>query len=66
MTVDDRELMTEISAQAQIAEQGRPKVADVLALAIALQRDFPHRSVDEIHTKLKSVWRARGVSWSGD
>lgn len=41
----------------KLAEQGRPKVADVLALAISLQRDFPHRSVDEIHTKLKSVWR---------
>ena len=55
MANDDRVLVLEINAQAQIAEQCRPKVADVLALARALHGDFPHRSVDEIHKKLVAV-----------
>jgi hypothetical protein len=65
MTDDDR-LLTEINAQAEFAYQSRPKMSDALALARALECDFPHRSVDEIEKKIKSVWRAKGLFWRGE
>ena len=61
MTEDDRRLMTEISAQADIAYQSRPKRTNAMALAKALGADFPHRKIEEIHQKISSVWRLRGL-----
>jgi hypothetical protein len=61
MTEDDRRLMTEISAQADIAYQSRPKRTNAMALAKALGTDFPHRKFEEIHQKISSVWRPRGL-----
>jgi len=65
MTDDDRRLMTEIKAQAEIAYQSRPKISDAFALATALGGEFPHRSVNEIHQKIKSVWGVKGLHWRG-
>jgi len=42
MTDDDRRLLTEIKAQAEIAYQSRPKISDAFALATALGGEFPH------------------------
>ncbi|WP_271899201.1 hypothetical protein [Candidatus Phyllobacterium onerii] len=61
MTEDDRRLMTEISAQADIAYQSRPKRTNAMALAKALGTDFPHRKIEEIHQKINNVWRLRGL-----
>ncbi|RCW81177.1 hypothetical protein [Phyllobacterium bourgognense] len=61
MTEDDRRLMTEICAQADIAYQSRPKRTNAMELAKALATDFPHRKIEEIHQKINNVWRLRGL-----
>ncbi|UXN59164.1 hypothetical protein [Phyllobacterium zundukense] len=66
MTDDDRRLMIEIKAQARIAYESRPKVTNASIMAAALGKDFPHRSADEIHQKIKSVWRVRGMLCFGE
>jgi hypothetical protein len=61
MTDDDRRLMMEISAQADIAYQSRPKKTNSMALAKALGSEFPHRKIEAIHQKIRNVWRLRGL-----
>ncbi len=61
MTDDDRRLMMEISAQADIAYQSRPKKTNSMALAKALGSEFPHRKIEDIHQKIRNVWRLRGL-----
>jgi hypothetical protein len=66
MTNDDRRLLIEITAQADIAYQSRPKKTNSTALSMALGSDFPHRTVDEIQQKIKNVWRLRGLLYHGN
>ena len=61
MTDDDRRLMMEISAQADIAYQSRPWKTNSMALAKALGSEFPHRKIEDIHQKIRNVWRLRGL-----
>ncbi len=61
---DDDELMAEIKAQAENAEEARPETIDVSALAMTLGAKFPHRSVDEIKQKIIDVWRANDLFYT--
>ncbi|MFA1625229.1 hypothetical protein ACDY96_21290 [Rhizobium mongolense] len=57
------DLMTAINAEADRAEEAKPAMTDLHALAMTLNQDFDERSVKEIEQKLIDVWRARGLYW---
>ena len=61
---EDEELMAEIKAQAENAEEARPETIDVSALAKNLGAKFPHRSIDEIKQKIIEVWRANDLFYT--
>lgn len=61
---NDKELMAEIKAQADKAEEARPETIDVSVLAMTLGAKFPHRSVDEIRQKIIDAWRANDLFYT--
>jgi hypothetical protein len=61
---EDEELMAEIRAQAERAEEARPETIDVSALALTLAARFPHRNVDEIKQKIIDVWRTNDLFYT--
>ncbi len=60
---EDDHLMREINALAERAEQNKPRLANIGALATMLHGHFPHRSKEEIEEQMHGVWRARGLFW---
>lgn len=58
--MDEKELMAEIEAQADRAEEAKPNTVDLNSLADALASKSD-RSKEEIYGKLQAVWRRRGL-----
>ena len=57
----EKELMAAINAQADRADEARPKMMHREALADELHKDFPDFSSDDIAAKLEDVWRSRNL-----
>lgn len=64
MSEDDKELMAEIFRVVDFAAEQSPNTIDTLAVATKLGGRFEHRSVAEIHEKIKDVFRGRDLFWS--
>jgi len=60
----DEEINAEIERLVVEAAEIAPRTVDIKALAIRLQVRFDHRSIEEIHERLKGEWRMRGLFWT--
>jgi hypothetical protein len=60
---EDGELMAEINAAADRAEEAKPKTENITALAAMLASQFTNRDETEILEKIKDVWRSRELYW---
>ncbi len=60
---EDDHLLSEINALAEQAEQNKPLLANISALATMLHEHFPHRSSKDIQEQMQVVWLDRGLFW---